>query len=121
MYAKHRGMFRKQGIDARLTILSDPSQTVAALLSGDVQFVSTHAGAAAALKSKGAPVKVVAAGANYDPKQPTAELVAARGKDVQTRARSRRQDHRPRLPRTPSRHLGVLRVAREERRGRRAT
>ena len=82
MYAKHRGMFRKQGIDARLTILSDPSQTVAALLSGDVQFVSTHVGAAAALKSKGAPVKVVAAGATYDPKHPTSELVSATGKTI---------------------------------------
>lgn len=80
MYAKHRGMFRKQGIDARLTILSDPSQAVAALLSGDVQFISSHVGAVASLKSKGAPVKVVAAGATYDPKQPTAALVAARGK-----------------------------------------
>ena len=80
MYAKHRAMFRKQGIDARLTILSEPSQTVAALLSGDVQFASTHVGLVAALKSKGAPVKVVAAGATYDPKHPTSELVAARGK-----------------------------------------
>ena len=79
MYAKHRGMFRKQGIDARLTILSDPSQTVTALLSGDVQFASTHVGLVAALKSKGAPVKVVAAGATYDPKHPTSELVAGRG------------------------------------------
>lgn len=82
MYARHRGMFRKQGIDARLTILSDPSQTVTALLSGDVQFVSTHVGAAAALKSKGAPVKVVAAGATYDPKHPTSELVSAKGETI---------------------------------------
>jgi NitT/TauT family transport system substrate-binding protein len=87
MYAKHRGMFRKQGIDAQLTVLSDPSQVVAALLSGNVQFVSTHVGAAAALKSKGAPVTVVAAGATYDPKRKaTSSLVAARGKAI-TRAR----------------------------------
>ncbi len=82
MYAKHRGMFRKQGIDAQLTILSDPSQTVAALLSGDVQFVSTHVGAVASLKSKGADIKVVAAGATYNPKHPTAALVSAKGKTI---------------------------------------
>ncbi len=55
MYAKHRGMFRKQGLDAKLTILADPAQIVAALLSGDVQFIATHVGAAAALKSKALP------------------------------------------------------------------
>ena len=32
MYAKHRGMFRKQGIDATLTPVADPSQLVASLL-----------------------------------------------------------------------------------------
>jgi NitT/TauT family transport system substrate-binding protein len=86
MYAKHRGGFRKQGIDAKLTILADPAQIVAALLSGDVQFIATHVGAAAALKSKGAPVKVVAGGATYDPKAPNSALVAAKGKRI-TRAR----------------------------------
>ena len=86
MYAKHRGMFRKQGLDAKLTILADPAQIVAALLSGDVQFIATHVGAAAGLKSRGAPVKVVAAGATYDPKNPSSALVAAKGKTI-TRAR----------------------------------
>ena len=57
MYAKHRGMFRKQGIDATLTILADPSQLVASLLSGDVQFVGISAGTAASLKSRDAPVR----------------------------------------------------------------
>ncbi len=86
LYAKHRGMFRKQGVDAKLAILADPSQIVAALLSGEAQFMATHVGGAASLKSKGAPVRVVAAGATYNPKAPNSALVTARGKTI-TRAR----------------------------------
>ncbi len=86
MYAKHRAMFRKQGIDADLEILSDPGQTVATLLAGDADFISTHVGAVASLKSGSAPVKVVAAGATYDPRGPNTGLVAGPGKTI-TRAR----------------------------------
>jgi NitT/TauT family transport system substrate-binding protein len=86
MYAKHRAMFRNQGIDAQLKLLTDPSQTVAALLSGEADFVATHVGAAASLKSRGAPIKVVAAGATYDPKKANSSLVAAPGRTI-TRAR----------------------------------
>ena len=86
MYAKNRAMFRKQGIDAELRLLLDPSQTVAALLSGEADFIATHVGNAALLKSRDAPIKVVAAGATYDPKKPNSSLVAAPGKAI-TRAR----------------------------------
>jgi NitT/TauT family transport system substrate-binding protein len=86
MYAKHRGMFRKQGIDAELRTLSDPSQFVPALLSGDVQFSLLPVAVTAVLKSKGVPVKVVAAAATFDPKQPSSALVAGKGKGI-TRAR----------------------------------
>jgi NitT/TauT family transport system substrate-binding protein len=82
MYAKHRGMFRKQGFDADLRLLADPSQTVSTLLSGQAQFAATHVGAAAKLKSDGAPIRVVAAGAIYNPKKPTSLLVSARGKTI---------------------------------------
>ena len=82
MYAKHRGMFRKQGLDAELKIFSDPSQVLGSLLSGQVQFAATHVGLAAKLKSDGAPIKVVAAGAIYNPKKPTSNLVSARGKTI---------------------------------------
>ena len=86
MYAKNRAMFRKQGIDAQLRLLLDPSQTVPALLSGEADFIATHVGSAASLKSRDAPIKVVAAGATYDPKKPNSSLVAAPGKAI-TRAR----------------------------------
>ncbi len=82
MYAKHRAMFRKQGLDAELVLLSAPTQTVTALLSGQVQFAATHVGAAAKLRSDRAPIRVVAAGAIYDPRKPTAALVSARGKTI---------------------------------------
>jgi ABC-type nitrate/sulfonate/bicarbonate transport system substrate-binding protein len=81
-YAKHRGMFTKQGIDAEMVPRNDPQLILAALLSGDAQFSGTHAGAAAALKARGAPIKVVAAGALYDRTNPTSALVAAKGKTI---------------------------------------
>jgi NitT/TauT family transport system substrate-binding protein len=87
MYAKHRAMFRKQGLEVELKVLGDPSQTIATLLSGQAQFAATHVGLVAKLKSDGAPIKVVAAGATFDPKRKaTSGLVAARGKAI-TRAR----------------------------------
>ncbi len=81
-YAKDRGMFTKQGIDAEMVPRTDPAVILAALLSGEVQFSGTHVGAAALLKSKDAPIKVVAAGALYNPKNPTSALVAAQGKTI---------------------------------------
>jgi NitT/TauT family transport system substrate-binding protein len=82
MYAKQRAMFRKQGLDAELKMLSDPSQVLGALLSGQVQFAGTHVGLAAKLKSDKAPIQVVAAGAVYNPKKPTSLLVSAKGKTI---------------------------------------
>jgi NitT/TauT family transport system substrate-binding protein len=79
-YANARGLFRMHGIDARLVVTADPNATVAALLAGDAQFAATAAGAPALLRSRGAPVRLVAAGALYQPSAPTAGLVSARGK-----------------------------------------
>jgi NitT/TauT family transport system substrate-binding protein len=81
-YAKHRGMFTKQGIDAEMVPLTDPALFVPALLSGDLQFTGTHAGRAAQLKSSNLPIKVVASGALYEPKNPTSALVAPRGSPI---------------------------------------
>lgn len=76
MYAKERGFFRRQGIDAKITVLGDPQQIVSAVLSGDVQFSSLSVGGLANLKARGAPVRLVAAGAVYTRKAPTSALVA---------------------------------------------
>jgi hypothetical protein len=38
LYAKQSGFFERQGIDARITVLLDRAQIVAAVLSGDAQF-----------------------------------------------------------------------------------
>ena len=81
-YAKHRGMLTKQGIDAEMVPRTDPQVLLAAILSGDVQFSGAHAGAVALLKSRGAPIKVVAAGALYEPKNRASALVAGKGKTV---------------------------------------
>ncbi len=81
-YAKHRGFFLREGIDARITVLADPSQIAAAVLSGDAQFSSFSTGGLAILKSRGAPVKLVAAGALYRPNTPTSALIAGPGKRI---------------------------------------
>ena len=75
-YAKHRGMFRKQGIDAEM-VRADGILTVPAVLSGDVQFSGTS-GAALPCSSRKAPVKVVAAGALYEPEEPRPRSSPAR-------------------------------------------
>lgn len=85
-YAKERGFFREQGIEAKITVLLDPAQIVAAVLSGEAQFSSFTTGGLAILRSRDAPVRLVAAGALYRPKTPTAGLVAAKGERI-TRAR----------------------------------
>ena len=85
-YAYHRGFFRQQGIDARLRVLTEPNQNVAALLAGDAQFTLLNLGGAAVLKSRDAPVRLVAAGAMYRRAAPGSALVAANGKRI-TRAR----------------------------------
>ena len=86
MYAKDRGFFRKQGIDAEIVIVADGTLTVPAVLSGQAQFAAVPVAVLAILKSNKAPVKAVAAGAVYEPGTNTSVLVAAPGKRI-TRAR----------------------------------
>jgi NitT/TauT family transport system substrate-binding protein len=81
-YAQHRGFFRRQGLEPKITVLSDPSQIAAAVLSGEAQFSSFNVGGVAILRSRGAPVRVVAAGGLYRPKAPASALVAAKGKRI---------------------------------------
>jgi NitT/TauT family transport system substrate-binding protein len=81
-YAKHRGFFLKHGIDARIKVLADPTQLAAVVLSDEAQFSSVSVGALAILKTRGAPVRVVAAGSLWQPKAPTAALLAAPGRVI---------------------------------------
>jgi NitT/TauT family transport system substrate-binding protein len=84
-YANARGLFRKHGIDAKLVVTADPGAGVAAMLAGDAQFAAIHSGGPALLRSRGAPVRLVAAGALYLRRTaPTAGLVSARGKRLAT-------------------------------------
>jgi NitT/TauT family transport system substrate-binding protein len=84
MYAKHRGFFRKQGIDAEIRVVADGTQTVAAVLSGEAQYAGIPSAGLAVLKSKDAPVRAVAGGAMYEPKVATTGLVAAPGNRIRT-------------------------------------
>jgi NitT/TauT family transport system substrate-binding protein len=79
-YAKERGFFSREGIDARITVINVPQQAPAAVLSGTAAFSSYSVSGLAVLKSRGAPVRLVAAGALYQPEAPTTALVSAKGK-----------------------------------------
>lgn len=77
MYAKHRGFFARQGIDAEIKVVADGTQTVPAVLSGQAQFAGIPTASLAALKANGGPVRAVAGGAVYEPGSLTTVLVAA--------------------------------------------
>jgi NitT/TauT family transport system substrate-binding protein len=79
-YAKERGFFRREGIDATIKVIGNPQQAPAAVLSGTAAFSSFSVANLAVLKSRGAPVRLVAAGALYSPEEPTTALVSAKGK-----------------------------------------
>ena len=81
-YAKAKGYFAQQGLDAKILVVNDPGALAAAVISGEAQFSGLNVGGAALLKSKEAPVRLVAAGALYRPSAPTTALVAAPGKRI---------------------------------------
>lgn len=78
-YAKDKGFFRQQGLDANITILVDPTHLLAALVSREVDFAASSLGGLVVAKSRGLPVKLVASAALYRPLAPTTVLVARRG------------------------------------------
>jgi len=81
-YAKERGFFSREGIDAKITVINDPQQAPAAVLSGTAVFSSFSVSGLAVLKARSAPVRLVAAGALYAPEAPTTALVSAKGKRI---------------------------------------
>jgi NitT/TauT family transport system substrate-binding protein len=89
MYAKHRGFFRRQGIEAELMVVADGTLTIPAVLSGQAQFAAAPSPVVATLRANNAPVRAVAGGAVYEPRTATTVLVAAPRKPF-TRARDLR-------------------------------
>jgi NitT/TauT family transport system substrate-binding protein len=83
LYAKHRGIFRKHGIDAEIKLVA-PAQTGPAIASGEAQFGAMPAGTLAQVKSKGAPFKAIAGGALYRPNKATTVLLAAPGSAIRS-------------------------------------
>jgi ABC-type nitrate/sulfonate/bicarbonate transport system substrate-binding protein len=83
-YAHELGFFSREGIDARITVINDPQQAPAAVLSGAAVFSSFSVSGLAVLKSRGAPVRLIAAGALYVPTVPTTAPVAAKGQRFKT-------------------------------------
>lgn len=81
-YAEKQGFFTRQGIDAELKVVADPSLIPAAILSGEVQFAAFNIGGLANLRARNLPVKLIAAGALYRPEAPTTALLGAPGKTI---------------------------------------
>jgi NitT/TauT family transport system substrate-binding protein len=81
-YATERGFFRAQGLDAKITILVDPTQYVPAVLSGEADFAPNSVGGLTLARSRGAPVRMVASGILHRPLAPTAFLVARKGSRI---------------------------------------
>ncbi len=107
-YAKERGFFGREGIDARITVINDPQQAAAAVLSGTAAFSSYSVGGLAVLKAHGAPVRLVAAGALYSPKRATTALVSAKGKRFRRAGDLVGKTIAIDAPNTPA-HVGLLR------------
>ena len=107
-YAKERGFFRREGLDVRITVINDPQQAPAAVLSGTAAFSSFSVSGLAALKSRDAPVRLVAAGAVYAPEAPTTALVAAKGKRFRRAGELVGKTIAIDAPNSPA-HIGLLR------------
>jgi NitT/TauT family transport system substrate-binding protein len=107
-YAKERGFFRREGIDARIKVISGPQQAPAAVLSGTATFSSYNVAQLAVLKSRGAPVRLAAAGAVYAPETPTTALVAAKGERFRRAGELVGKTIAIDDPKTPA-HIGLLR------------
>ena len=79
IYAKDEGFFRRQGLDVKIVLVTQPQQAIQSVLTGDADFSSTSIGGLALLKLRGIPFRVVGAGSLHRPKAPTSALVAAPG------------------------------------------
>lgn len=78
-YADARGLFRKHGIDADVNVVEAGPTIYAAIASGAATFGPSDIGGFMNAKSRGAPVKLVAAGGLFTPHAQTAALVSAPG------------------------------------------
>jgi NitT/TauT family transport system substrate-binding protein len=84
MYAKHRGYFRRRGLDVEILVVADGNLVRAALLSGQAQFAPVPVATLAQAKSNGAPLRAIAGGSLYEPGVPTTSLLAAPGERIRT-------------------------------------
>jgi NitT/TauT family transport system substrate-binding protein len=112
-YAKERGFFGREGIDARITVINAPQQAPAALLSRTAAFSSYSVSGLAVLKSRRAPLRLVAAGAVYLPKMPTTALVSAKGKRFRRASDLAGKTIAIDAPNTPA-HIGLLRWLKQD-------
>lgn len=76
-YAQEMGFFERAGLHVQVTTLANGAATLAALVSGALQFASADVLAIARAQGRGIPVAIVAPGAIYESSAPTSLFVVA--------------------------------------------
>jgi NitT/TauT family transport system substrate-binding protein len=76
-YAQEMGFFERAGLHVQVTALANGAATMAALVSGALQFASADVLAIARAQARGIPVTIVAPGGIYESGTPTSLFVVA--------------------------------------------
>lgn len=84
MYAEDLGLFKRAGLDASVSLVSNAQAIASAVLGGTYDFGQTDVTTVALAHEKGLPLVVVAPGAVYSSKAPTTVCVVAKNSPVKT-------------------------------------
>jgi NitT/TauT family transport system substrate-binding protein len=77
-YAQDAGFFRRNGIDAEITILRSGPAVAAAVVGGDVQVGVSNVISLASAKARGIPLSIIAPGGIFDARDATEQVVVLR-------------------------------------------
>ena len=83
-YAKDLGFFKKAGLDAKVTIVSNGAAATASVLGGTFDFGGSQLIAAAQAREKGLSLVIAAPGAVYSSKAPTTVCAVAKDSPITT-------------------------------------
>lgn len=83
-YALDQGFFRRNGIDAKITIVRSGGVTMEAIVAGELDTGVGNTASLGLAVLRGIPFVVVAPAQNWDSRAPTAAIIAAEGSAVRT-------------------------------------
>ena len=82
--AESQGFFAKNGLDVNIQPFNTGDALVAAVLGGDIEFGSINTMSLALARQNGAPLKVIAPGAEYSSKSPTTQMMVLKSSPIAT-------------------------------------